>query len=70
MKFNALTIIGIVLLVVGIAFLLGVGIPGQETVLEVGGLSASVESERAISPVIAGVIAALGLAGVALGQKK
>ena len=70
MKFNLLTIIGLVLLAAGVAFFLGVGIPGQETVLDVGGLQASIETERQVSPVISGVLAALGLGGIFFGQKQ
>lgn len=69
MKFNLLSILGVLLLIAGVAFLLGLGIPGRETVLEVGGLQASVETERTVSPLIAGVLALLGVVAVAIGQK-
>lgn len=69
MKWNALTIVGLIFVVLGVLALLGVGIPGQESV-SVGGLSASVETERTVSPVIAGALVALGLVATVMGQKK
>jgi len=69
MKLNALTIVGIVLVVLGVLGLLGVGIPGQET-LSVGDLSATVETERTTSPVVAGALLVGGLVAMAMGHKK
>ncbi len=68
MKLNILSLVGLLLLAAGVAFLLGVGIPGQETVLEVGEFRASVDRDRAVSPWIAGVLAFLGVAAMAVGQ--
>ena len=69
MKLNLLSLLGVLLLIAGVAFLLGVGIPGRETLFEVGEVSASVDTERPVSPWIAGVLAVLGLAAVFVGQK-
>ena len=68
MKFNVVTIAGLVILALGVLALLGVGIPGSETI-SAGGLSATVETERAVDPLIAGVIAAIGLGATIVGQK-
>jgi hypothetical protein len=35
-----------------------------------GGLQASIETERKVSPVISGVLAVLGLGGIFFGQKQ
>ena len=69
MKINLITIIGVVLLTAGVLALLGVGIPGQETITAVP-LSATVDTERVMHPAIAGALVALGLVGVVVGQKK
>lgn len=69
MKFNIITLVGLLLLIGGVILLLGVPIPGSETVVEVGDISASVETERSVQPWIAGLVAALGLAAVVVGQK-
>lgn len=69
MKLNALTIVGLVLIVLGALALLGVGIPGQDTI-SVGDLSASVETERSVSPAIAGALLVGGLIAAVMGQKK
>lgn len=69
MRFNILSLVGLLLLAAGVAFLLGVGIPGRETLFEVGELSASVDTKRPVSPIISGFLAVLGVAAVAVGQK-
>jgi hypothetical protein len=69
MKLNALTIVGIVLVALGVLGLLGVGIPGQET-LSVGDLSATVETKRTVSPIVAGALLVGGLVAMAMGHKK
>lgn len=69
MKFNLITILGLLLLIAGILFLLGVGIPGQET-LTAGPFSATVETERTVHPAIGGALVAFGLVGLLAGQKK
>lgn len=69
MKFNLIAIIGLVMLVVGILFLLGVGIPSQET-LEMGPVSASVETERSVHPAISGALVALGLVALIASQRQ
>ena len=68
MRLNIITLLGLLLLAAGVAFLLGVSIPRSETVFEVGALSASVETRRSVSPVISWVLAALGIAAVTVGQ--
>ncbi len=69
MKFNAVTIIGLVLAALGVAFLLGVGIPGSETV-SAGPLSATVDTERAVHPAISVILLVAGIVGVGMGQKQ
>ncbi len=69
MKINAFTLGGIVLLVLGALALLGVGIPGQETV-SAGPVSATFETERQVHPAISGALVALGIVGIVLGMKK
>lgn len=69
MRLNILSVVGMLLLAAGVAFLLGLGIPGRETLFEVGELSASVDTERSVSPIISGFLAVLGVAAVAVGQK-
>ena len=69
MKMNALTIGGIILLILGVLALLGVGIPGQETV-SAGPVSATFETERQIHPAISGALVALGIVGIVMGIKK
>lgn len=68
MRFNLLSLVGLLLVAAGVAFLLGVGIPGQETVFEVGELRASVETERSVAPWISWGLMVLGLAAVGVGQ--
>jgi len=69
MRFNLVTLFGLLLLVFGVLALLGVGIPGQET-FSAGPLTATIETERSVHPAIAGALVALGLVGVVLGQQK
>ncbi len=68
MKLNIITLVGLVLLVLGVLALLGVGIPGQETI-SAGPISATVDTERAVHPAIAGALVALGAVGIFAGQK-
>ena len=69
MKVNVLAVAGLVLAILGLLFLLGVGIPGTET-FSAGPISASVETERAVHPAIAVVLLVAGLAAMAFGQKR
>ena len=69
MKLNLLTVVGLTLLALGVLALLGFTIPGTET-FSAGPLSATVETERQVSPAIGGLLVALGMGGLFLGQKK
>ena len=70
MKPNLITILGIILILLGVLGLLGVGIPTQETVMEAGPIEASVREEQTIPMVVAGVLLVLGLGMAFIGQRR
>ena len=70
MKFNLITLLGIILLVMGTLGLLGMGIPMHETVIDAGPIDASVERERTVPMAISGVLLVLGLGMAFVGQVK
>jgi hypothetical protein len=69
MRLNILTILGILLVLVGVLGLAGVGIPGERSEVEIGPIEASVQEERTIPPVVAGVLLLAGVGAVVVGQK-
>jgi hypothetical protein len=69
MRFNLLTILGILLVIVGALGLAGVGIPTNRSEIDIGPIEASVQEERTIPPVLAGVLLLAGVGAVVVGQK-
>lgn len=69
MRFNLLTILGILLILAGALGLAGVGIPTNRSEVEIGPIEASVQEKRTIPPVLAGVLLLAGVGVVVVGQK-
>jgi hypothetical protein len=70
MRFNLLTILGILLVIAGALGLAGVGIPTNRSVVEMGPMQATVQENRTIPPVLAVVLLLAGVGAVVVGQKK
>ena len=70
MKFNVITLVGVVLLILGVLGLLGIGIPTSETVVDAGPIEISATEERTIPTVVAAGLLVAGLAAAAIGQIK
>jgi hypothetical protein len=66
-----LTIVGLILIVLG-AFVLvrGLSVKSDKSVLEVGGLKASVEERHTVPPWVGGIVLAGGLALLVAGSRR